>query len=65
MAPEVPDEVMLAQGWRMSSPQMWFKLDGTPVFFADLVRAYEPLRLWVESVVPRVGEVALGDFCES
>jgi hypothetical protein len=66
-APDVPEEVMLAQGWRRTRDigGMWLKKDGTPVFYCDLVNVYPPLKAWCESMRPVPVPISLGDFCET
>jgi hypothetical protein len=61
-APECPPEFLNTLGRHVG--ERWVKIDGSPVFFSDIVRAHAPTRDWVEKLFPPVG-IGLGDFCES
>ena len=45
--PEPPDEFLIRQGWARREG-IWFKSNGEPVFFIDIMNAYAPLKAWVE-----------------
>lgn len=45
--PDPPDEFFIAQGWKRGDG-VWWKQNGEPVFFIDLISAYPPLKAWVE-----------------
>ena len=63
-APEVPRDVYIQQGWREMGGGMWFKADGSPVFFGDIVKAHKPLADWVREMV-KIPEPTLSDFEET
>ena len=46
-APEPPEQFLIDQGWTRQGG-VWFKPNGEPVFFIDIINAYPPLKAWVE-----------------